>query len=75
MRRAEKAGRFRRPIMIGWLSATLGYAIYLFGAQYDFLLYVKRERLFPRLQHLSAHAADVSTRKCPRLERHGKRRL
>jgi MFS family permease len=39
VRRAEKRGRFRLPIFIGWLTATLGYAIYLFGAQYDFLLY------------------------------------
>ena len=46
MRRAEKAGRFRRPIMIGWLSTTVGYAIYLFGAQYDLLLYVSGAAFF-----------------------------
>lgn len=46
MRRAEKARRFRRPIMIGWLSATLGYAIYLIGAQYDLLLYVSGAAFF-----------------------------
>jgi predicted MFS family arabinose efflux permease len=46
MRRAEKAGRFRRPIMIGWLSATVGYAIYLFGAQYELLLYVSGAAFF-----------------------------
>ena len=40
VRRAEKLGRFRLPIRIGWLTATLGYAIYLVGAQYDFLLYL-----------------------------------
>ena len=40
VRRAEKQGRFRVPILIGWLTATLGYAIYLVGAQYDFLLYL-----------------------------------
>ena len=40
MRRAEKIGRFQRPIMLGWLTATVGYAIYLFGAQFDLLLYV-----------------------------------
>jgi MFS family permease len=40
IRRAEKQGSFRLPVIIGWLTATLGYAIYLFGAQYDFLLYV-----------------------------------
>jgi Major Facilitator Superfamily len=46
MRRAEKAGRFRRPIMIGWLSVTVGYAIYLVGAQYDFLLYISGAAFF-----------------------------
>ena len=46
MRRAEKAGRFRRPIMIGWLSATVGYAVYLVGAQYDLLLYVSGAAFF-----------------------------
>lgn len=40
MRRAEKAGRFRGPILLGWLTATVGYGIYLFGAQYDLLLYL-----------------------------------
>jgi len=40
VRRAEKQGSFRVPILIGWLTATLGYAIYLVGAQYDFLLYL-----------------------------------
>ncbi|MET0500116.1 MAG: MFS transporter [Candidatus Binatia bacterium] len=40
VRRAEKLGRFRLPIRIGWLTATLGYALYLVGAQYDFLLYL-----------------------------------
>jgi MFS family permease len=40
MRRAEKAGHFHRPIMIGWLTATLGYAVYLVGAQIDLLLYL-----------------------------------
>ena len=40
MRRAEKEGRFRGPILIGWLTATVGYGIYLFGAQYDLLLYL-----------------------------------
>ena len=39
MRRAVKAGRFRAPILIGWLAAVAGYAFYLFGAQYDFMLY------------------------------------
>ncbi len=46
MRRAEKAGQFRRPIMIGWFAATVGYAIYLIGAQYDLLLYVSGAAYF-----------------------------
>jgi MFS family permease len=39
MRHAEKRGRFRLPLVVGWLMAVLGYAVYLFGAQHDFLLY------------------------------------
>jgi MFS family permease len=48
MRRAEKARQFRRPIMIGWLTATLGYAIYLVGAnaQNDLLLYLSGAAFF-----------------------------
>jgi MFS family permease len=46
MRRAEKAGHFRRPIMLGWLSATVGYAVYLFGAQIELLLYVSGAAFF-----------------------------
>jgi MFS family permease len=46
IRRAEKQGSFRLPVIIGWLTATLGYAIYLFGAQYDFLLYVAGASFF-----------------------------
>ncbi|HEX9452852.1 MAG TPA: MFS transporter [Candidatus Binatia bacterium] len=46
MRRAEKAGRFHRPIMIGWLTATIGYAVYLFGAQFDLMLYVSGALFF-----------------------------
>ena len=46
MRRAEKQGRFRRPIMLGWLSATVGYSIYLFGAQYEILLCVSGAAFF-----------------------------
>ena len=76
MRRAEKAGRFRRPIMIGWLSATVGYAIYLVGAQYDLLLYVSGAAFFLRLQHLPADAAGVSDpASARRRTRHGERRL
>lgn len=40
IRRSEKIGRFRSPILFGWLTATVGYGIYLFGAQYDLLLCV-----------------------------------
>lgn len=46
LRRAEKVGRFRRPIMIGWLASTVGYAVYLFGAQIDLLLYVSGAAFF-----------------------------
>jgi len=46
MRRAEKAGRFHRPIMIGWLTATVGYGVYLFGAQYDLMLYISGAAFF-----------------------------
>jgi hypothetical protein len=60
MRRAEKEGRFRRPIMLGWLSATVGYAVYLFGAQIELLLYVSGAAFFFRLQHLSTDPAGVS---------------
>jgi MFS family permease len=40
VRRSEKRGRFRGPLLLGWLSAAAGYLVYLFGAQYDFLLYL-----------------------------------
>lgn len=46
MRRAEKQGRFRRPIMLGWLSATIGYAVYLFGAHDNILLSVSGAAFF-----------------------------
>jgi MFS family permease len=46
MRWAEKAGRFRGPIMIGWLATTAGYGVYLFGAQYDLLLYISGAAFF-----------------------------
>jgi MFS family permease len=46
MRRAEKLGRFRMPIMIGWLTTTIGYAVYLVGAQSDVLLYVSGAAFF-----------------------------
>jgi MFS family permease len=46
MRRAEKQGRFRMPILIGWLTATVGYAVYLFGAHYDLFLYISGGAFF-----------------------------
>ena len=46
MRRAEKLGRFHMPILIGWLTATVGYGVYLFGARYDLLLYVSAAAFF-----------------------------
>jgi len=46
MRRAEKLGRFHMPLRIGWLTATVGYAVYLFGAQNDLLLYVSGAAFF-----------------------------
>ena len=46
MRRAEKQGRFRMPILIGWLTTTVGYAVYLVGAQYDLLLYISGSAFF-----------------------------
>jgi MFS family permease len=46
MRRAEKQGRFRAPILIGWLTTTVGYAIYLAGAQYDLFLYLSGAAFF-----------------------------
>lgn len=46
VRRAEKRGRFRVPILVGWFAVTAGYVIYLFGAQYDFLLYVSGGAFF-----------------------------
>ena len=46
MRRAEKSGQFRRPIMIGWFTAMVGYAIYLVGAQSDLFLYLSGAAFF-----------------------------
>jgi len=46
MRRAEKLGRFRVPILIGWLTVTVGYAVYLFGAHYDLFLYLSGGAFF-----------------------------
>jgi Na+/melibiose symporter-like transporter len=46
MRRAERHGRFHMPILIGWLTATVGYGVYLFGARYDLLLYVSAAAFF-----------------------------
>jgi MFS family permease len=46
MRRVERIGRFRAPILIGWVTATFGYGVYLFGAQYDLLLYLSGAAFF-----------------------------
>jgi MFS family permease len=46
VRRAEKRGRFHMPILIGWLTATVGYGVYLFGARHDLLLYVSGAAFF-----------------------------
>jgi MFS family permease len=46
MRRAEKAGRFRAPILIGWITAIAGYALYLFGGRYDLVLYAAGAAFF-----------------------------
>jgi MFS family permease len=46
MRRAEKRGHYRLPILLGWLTATAGYVVYLFGAQHDFLLYLSGAAFF-----------------------------
>ena len=46
MRRAEKLGQLHTPILIGWLMATIGYGVYLFGAHYDLLLYVSGAAFF-----------------------------
>ncbi len=40
VRWSERRDRFGWPVLLGWLSATAGYAVYLVGAQYDFLLYL-----------------------------------
>jgi MFS family permease len=46
VRWAEKRGRFRAPLLLGWFSAAMGYAIYWLGAQYDFLLYLSGAAFF-----------------------------
>lgn len=46
MRRAEKRGRFRLPILLGWFAATAGYITYLFGAGHGFWLYVSGAAFF-----------------------------
>ena len=46
VRWAEKRGRFRTPLLLGWFSAAMGYAIYWLGAQYDFLLYLSGAAFF-----------------------------
>jgi MFS family permease len=46
MRQAEKRARFRMPILIGWLTATAGYAMYFFGARYRPMLYLSGAAFF-----------------------------
>ena len=46
MRQAEKRGRFRIPILVGWLTATLGYGAYLLGGHYAFFLYLSGGAFF-----------------------------
>jgi MFS family permease len=46
MRHAEKRGQLRPPLIIGWFAATAGYTAYLFGAQYDFMLYISGAAFF-----------------------------
>ncbi|MGH7825971.1 MAG: MFS transporter [Candidatus Binatia bacterium] len=46
IRHVEKRGRLRLPTFIGWFTATAGYTTYLFGAQYDFMLYISGAAFF-----------------------------
>jgi MFS family permease len=46
VRRAERRGRFRAPLLLGWFSAAAGYTTYWLGAQYDFLLYLSGAAFF-----------------------------
>ncbi len=46
MRQAEKRARFRMPILIGWLTATIGYAVYFLGAGHDLMLYFSGAAFF-----------------------------
>ena len=46
VRRAEKQGRFRLPLLVGWYAVTLGYVTYLFGARYGLLLYISGGAFF-----------------------------
>jgi MFS family permease len=46
MRQAEKRARFRMPILIGWLTAAAGYALYFFGARYELMLYLSGAAFF-----------------------------
>lgn len=46
MRRVERLGQFRGPVLIGWITATFGYGLYLFGAQHDLSLYFSGAAFF-----------------------------
>jgi MFS family permease len=46
MRHAEKRGRLRLPPLLGWLTATAGYAVYLLGDQNEVMLYLSGAAFF-----------------------------
>jgi MFS family permease len=46
VRWAERRGRFRIPLLLGWCSAAAGYALYWLGARYELLLYVSGAAFF-----------------------------
>ena len=77
MRRAEKAGRFRPADRKMAGSATVGYAIYLVGAnaQYELLL-TSAARRFSSAPHLpTRYCRRLSPSRCPPAGQHGERRL
>jgi MFS family permease len=46
MRRAERRGQMRLPTLSAWFAVTIGYMTYLFGARYDFMLYLSGAAFF-----------------------------
>ena len=69
MRRAERLGRFRMPIMIGWLTASAGYAVYLVGAQSDLLLYASGAAFFFRYRLFQPLLPTFLTKRIPQAGR------